>query len=211
MLPTAEIIKTVGAFLQSLGEQKPGVVLDPVMISTSGHQLVGPEAVEALKAFFPLVDWLTPNIPEAQRLSGTEEPLGGLEGMLELAEKMGSCGAKRILVKGGHMPFTREEVRQAAQDGLQVVWAEGDDEQETIEVLSQYRKLVGSHDSEKLVVDVLLERGGKPVLFVGREVVSASTHGTGCTLSSAIACGAASVPPQERSRSSALWDNCTLT
>lgn len=190
MLPTAEIIKVVGSLLKSLGKDKPGVVLDPVMISTSGHQLIGSEAVEALKELFPLVDWLTPNIPEAQRLTGTEKALGGLKGMLELAEKMSRCGARRVLIKGGHMPFSREEVRQAAADGLKVVWAEGDDEKETIEVLSQYRKLVGSGDSDKLVVDVLMEQGGKPVLFVGQEIRSESTHGTGCTLSSAIACEA---------------------
>lgn len=125
------------------------IVVDPVMVATSGSALIVDEAVEALvDRLFPLAAVVTPNLPEAQVLSGL---LIACERDAERAADLiaQSC-AGAVLVKGGH--------------GL------GDDR---------------SSD------DLLRRPDGASVWLRGQRVDTSNTHGTGCTLSSAIACGLA--------------------
>ena len=164
-------------------------VLDPVMISTSGHTLLPPDAVEALKGLFKVVDWLTPNIPEAQSLSGHSNEIRGIKDLIELARGTAeNCDVPTILLKGGHCPLPREQIRGLSGEH-NVVYGDGDDEEDTIECLNLWRRQSLGQDTRKgkVVVDILIQRGGRPTLFVGKHVESDSTHGTGCTLSSAIA------------------------
>lgn len=117
------------------------IVVDPVMVAASGARLIGDEAVEALKgSLFPLAALLTPNIPEAEALSGME--IHSKQDMARAAEAIGREYSCAVLCKGGHQ-------QSDAND--------------------------------------LLYRDGSLVWFRGKRVDNPNTHGTGCTLSSAIA------------------------
>lgn len=139
MLPTAEVVHAVGQGLQRFDAQN--VVLDPVMVATSGAALSEAPAVQALFDLLPQASVVTPNIPEAEVLSGI--PIETKEDMLTAAKAIQSKGAQAVLVKGGHL-------------------AEEAD-------------------------DVLLEANGAVTWLSAQRVETKNTHGTGCTLSSAIA------------------------
>jgi len=149
MLPTQEIIVET-ARLITFAELK-NIVVDPVVRSTSGFDLIEEEALRALIAnLFPLADLITPNIPEAERIA--EITISNEADIRNAARIMQSLGARNVLIKGGHLP--------SAESG-----------------------------------------GGKAIdyLFIGESVETfesdfietTSTHGTGCTLSAAIAAGLA--------------------
>lgn len=143
MLARVEVVRAVDRFL---GAWDPDgdrvVVLDPVMVATSGHPLVDDDAVDAVRALAPRARLLTPNLPEAARL--LDEPAAAdVPAMLAQAERLRVLGPSWVLLKGGHLP--------------------GPD-----------------------AVDVLVGPGQTHVL-TGPRVDSRHTHGTGCTLSSALA------------------------
>ncbi|MBO1075413.1 bifunctional hydroxymethylpyrimidine kinase/phosphomethylpyrimidine kinase [Roseomonas marmotae] len=139
---------TIEAVCDALAEEGRGipVVVDPVMVAKGGSRLLAPEAVEMLKRrLLPFAALLTPNIPEAEVLSGMR--ITGLREMRAAAEMMLTLGVPAVLLKGGHM--------------------EGD-----------------------LLLDLLATEDGIQV-FESRRIDSRHTHGTGCTLASAIAAGLA--------------------
>lgn len=139
MLSGRETMETV---VDKLREYCPAhVVIDPVMVATSGDDLMQREALGYFKEhLLPLAAVLTPNLPEAEALLG--KPVHTLQEMEEAAKTLCHMGAKAALVKGGHL------------DG------------EALDVLFDGQKI--SH-------------------FTHARIPSSSTHGTGCTLSSAIA------------------------
>ena len=95
MLGTTEIVSTVAYVLE---QQAPGVplVLDPVLASTSGTKLLEENAISLLKErLFSLTTLLTPNIPEAEALTGTDD-------MRRAGEVLRALGCKAVLIKGGH-------------------------------------------------------------------------------------------------------------
>jgi hydroxymethylpyrimidine/phosphomethylpyrimidine kinase len=142
MLFSAEII---GAVAETLRRYKAkNLVVDPVMVATSGARLLQPDAVDRLiKDLFPLADLVTPNIPEAELLLGRE--IKNKRDMTGAARDLLRMGPKAALVKGGHL-----------------------------------------RDIE--VVDVLYEAGASECAYlVSPRIETGNTHGTGCTLSSAIA------------------------
>ncbi len=120
------------------------LVVDPVMVATSGDALLDRDAVEALRReLLPLADLITPNLAEAARL--LERPPAADEAeMVAQATALLALGPQAVLIKGGH--------------------AEGGD-----------------------AVDILVGRDGVPLRLVLPRVATANTHGTGCTLSAAIA------------------------
>lgn len=121
------------------------IVLDPVMVSTSGRRLLSRDGERLLKErLFPLSTLITPNIPEAECLVGW--PVRNHKDMENAARTAGESYRTSVLLKGGHCP-----------DGAS---------------------------------DVLFHEG-RLTWFTGRRVDNPNTHGTGCTLSSAIACGLA--------------------
>jgi hypothetical protein len=131
------------------------------MVSTSGSQLLPEKAVKELRTkLLPLTTILTPNIPEAQLLlkdAGAEAPEpADIDGMVELAKKICSLGPKAVLLKGGHIPLTKEH------------------------------KTAKSPQEATTVIDILFD-GEKATLFETDYLVSKNTHGTGCSLASAIA------------------------
>jgi len=98
MLHSCEVIKVVQ---RKLSEYKAkNIVLDPVMVSTSGHKLIADDAIACLKGFLPNVSLITPNIPEAELL--IDEKINS-ENMEEMAKKIGERYQTSVLLKGGHM------------------------------------------------------------------------------------------------------------
>ena len=103
MLPTAEIVGTVADKLARAG--LGGLVVDPVMISTTGHRLIDEAAAAALvDVLFPLATLITPNIHEASALLGAE--IGSVDEMQEAARRLHALGPRAVLVKGGHLSGT---------------------------------------------------------------------------------------------------------
>jgi hydroxymethylpyrimidine/phosphomethylpyrimidine kinase len=139
MLGGEPVIRAVARELH--GRNLP-IVLDPVMVAKGGAKLLADDAGSALRdSLFPLTTVLTPNIPEAEILSGLW--IVDLEGQRATAEVLLGQGPKAVLIKGGHLP--------------------GD-----------------------VVQDLLLWEHGEAV-FSSPRLDTPHTHGTGCTLSSAIA------------------------
>jgi hydroxymethylpyrimidine/phosphomethylpyrimidine kinase len=167
------------------GRTMPPLVCDPVCVSTSGHSLLAPEALEVLtKDLFPLTTLITPNKSEAELL--LSRSISSIEDMLSAARDLLLCGPRAVLIKGGHLTailadvdsLTRAHPEVAVvRDGLY-----GDD----MEILA-----LNAPQSTKIVVDVLCEADGPTVVLVRPWIDSTSTHGTGCTLSAALACALA--------------------
>lgn len=104
MLSSAAIVETVARMLKP--QNVANLVVDPVMISKSGHLLLKPEAIDAVKIqLFPLAFLVTPNIHEAQQLSGIE--IKTLADARRAAKIIHGFGCKHVLIKGGHLPSDR--------------------------------------------------------------------------------------------------------
>jgi hydroxymethylpyrimidine/phosphomethylpyrimidine kinase len=100
MLPTREIIDETARLIRD-GNLR-NYVVDPVVRSTSGFDLIDDEALSVLiQRLFPLSDLITPNIPEAERISGLR--ITSRESVEEAAKRMQAMGAENVLIKGGHM------------------------------------------------------------------------------------------------------------
>ncbi len=139
MVSSSELICVIADRLRY--HKAKNIVVDPVMAATSGSALMKNDAVEMLiKELLPLAMVVTPNIPEAQILSGLE--IGGMEDMLTSAKKISDAYGCAVLLKGGH----------SINDANDLLYAKG-----------EYH------------------------WFEGKRIDNPNTHGTGCTLSSAIA------------------------
>ena len=140
MLHNTEIIKCVYKILKKY--KLKNVVFDPVMIAKGGARLVNRNSIKYLKKLLlPLCYIITPNIPEAEILSGCS--ILNKEDMIKAAKKIISMGAKNVLLKGGHL-------------------------------------------QNKMIFDILVSK--KEIkIFPKRKIKTRHTHGTGCTLSSALA------------------------
>lgn len=143
MVSNADIIRVIAERLTFYKAEN--IVADPVMIATSGGKLLQNSAEEALiRLLLPLAQIITPNIPEAEVLSGLN--IDSPKDMLAAAEKIGEKIKGAVLIKGGHFSENAN--------------------------------------------DLLFYRG-EAVWFNNEHIENPNTHGTGCTLSSAIACGLA--------------------
>jgi hydroxymethylpyrimidine/phosphomethylpyrimidine kinase len=105
MLPTAEVVAEVARIFEE-GKLPPPVV-DPVMVSTSGHDLIGEEAFQIVKQrLLRVARVVTPNIPEAERLAGFA--IESDDDMRKAAEVIIGLGARAVLIKGGHKKSARD-------------------------------------------------------------------------------------------------------
>ena len=139
MVASGELIGVIADRLRFYNAKN--VVIDPVMVSTSGSALLKEEAVQTLvKELLPLATLVTPNIPEAQILSGLT--IENREDMVAAAKQIGERHHCAVLLKGGH----------SINDANDLLYAKGE-----------------------------------LVWFEGKRIDNPNTHGTGCTLSSAIA------------------------
>jgi hydroxymethylpyrimidine/phosphomethylpyrimidine kinase len=200
MLSSASIITAIAQCLSSLRSSSslPPLVIDPVTISTSGHTLLPANAIEALKQdLIPYGTLLTPNILEAVALLGDERKIEDVMGMMSAGRDLSSLGCN-VLVKGGHLPMEAKGVRKsleaAKKEGeaeLEIVWPGREDVLILERATESAEKGTQRRKEEKFVVDVLYEPSadgkGKFTAIVDRVVDTSSTHGTGCTLSAAIA------------------------
>jgi hydroxymethylpyrimidine/phosphomethylpyrimidine kinase len=100
MLASADIVRVVVAMLRT--QAQPNLVVDPVMVSKSGRPLLKPDAVDALKKeLLPLALLVTPNVHEAQQLSGIE--ITALADARRAAKIIHQSGCRHVLIKGGHL------------------------------------------------------------------------------------------------------------
>ncbi|PIL33042.1 hypothetical protein GSI_04491 [Ganoderma sinense ZZ0214-1] len=177
------------------GRPLPPLVVDPVSVSTSGHTLLHPGAVDVMvRELFPLATLVTPNTPETElllsRIADVTESDSGpttiatLEGMLAASEKLRTLGPKAVLIKGGHISATFADVRRVSAARPEVVLVLESFLDDNMEILQVNEADLGA---SPLVVDVLRESTGAVTLFVSPRIESTSTHGTGCTLAAAIA------------------------
>lgn len=100
MLATAEVIDTVARWLDRV--RPPVVVLDPVMVATSGDRLLDADAEDALRRLLPAADLVTPNVPELALLADEPEAATWRE-VLDQARRVGERYGVRVLAKGGHL------------------------------------------------------------------------------------------------------------
>ena len=139
MVPSGELAEVIAERLVFYDAKN--IVVDPVMVASSGSSLIKESAIKALtEKLFPVATLVTPNIPEAEALSGIKIRTG--EDMVKAAKYIGEAFGCGVLLKGGH----------------------------------------SINDAN----DVLFENG-KITWFAGKRIANPNTHGTGCTLSSAIA------------------------
>ena len=139
MVSSVDIIKTIASKLRQYSAKN--IVVDPVMVATSGSRLISLDAVETLKKeLFPLALLLTPNIPEAEIISGMK--IETVEDMEEAAKMISAEYSCAVLLKGGH---NLNDANDLLAYDEQIRW------------------------------------------FYGKRIDNPNTHGTGCTLSSAIA------------------------
>lgn len=138
MLYDEEIIKTVVSVLEPhfKNAKEIPLVLDPVCVSTSGHSLLAPEAVDSLRTLLlPLATVVTPNIPEAEFLTGREAgSIKSINDMRSCAKQLAETGTRWIYLKGGHMPIEKEGGQKIVAD---LLW----DAREGKEYLSERRYL----------------------------------------------------------------------
>lgn len=145
MLPTREVIEECSRLIAE--HDLKNIVVDPVVRSTSGFDLIDDAALTALiENLFPHADLITPNIPEAERIS--KMPIRNQADVENAGSSLRSMGAKNVLIKGGHLGGD-DPGRETARDFL-------------------------------FIGDVLH-------IFEGTFIRTTATHGTGCTLSAAIA------------------------
>jgi hydroxymethylpyrimidine kinase/phosphomethylpyrimidine kinase len=112
MLPTREVIAEVARLFREL--ELPAPVVDPVVRSTSGYDLITDEALATLvRELVPLARVVTPNIPEAERITGLR--IVDEEGMRRAARLMREMGARAVLVKGGHLQGKAEGERRKTE------------------------------------------------------------------------------------------------
>ena len=139
MVSSAELIRAIAAKLRQYGARN--IVVDPVMVATSGARLIQEEAIDTLtKELLPLAAVVTPNVPEAEILTGME--IHTKEDMEVAARRIGDGFGCAVLLKGGH----------SVNDANDLLYAQGSCR-----------------------------------WFEGKRIDNPNTHGTGCTLSSAIA------------------------
>ena len=142
MLHSADVVNLVADKIKQYGITN--VVLDPVMVSTSGHRLIEEKAIEHIKkCLMPLVRVITPNIPEAEILTGCK--ISGEQDFNNIARKLSNDGNISVLLKAGHL------------------------------------------DGDTLVDYFYNAEDNTLTLLPSKRVNTQNTHGTGCTLSSALA------------------------
>ena len=191
MLYDAENTRAVANALRAhYPNAMPPLVCDPVCVSTSGHRLLHPEAVEVMvKEIFPLTSLITPNKSEAELLLAhinLPSKIENMADMLAAVENLATLVPNAVLLKGGHFTTSTSEINVLSQNHPEISIIGDGILGENMEIL----KIAQTPSSpEALVVDLLYESKDKITMILQSRIDSTSTHGTGCTLSAAIACG----------------------
>jgi hydroxymethylpyrimidine/phosphomethylpyrimidine kinase len=175
MLHSPQIVDVVA---QTLLKFKPAhVVLDPVMVATSGDTLITPQTQEAIvEKLFPLADVITPNLDELSLLVG--EPITRPHQFEAAAKKIFELGAHAVLIKGGHLD----------QPNLVDVLYEMDRHGPSGLAMTSEKEGRAMTDSKTSLRGASAPRQSTVTEIVRLRIDTKNLHGTGCTLSSAIAC-----------------------
>ena len=145
MLHNVQVIEAVSEAIEKDGREKY-LVVDPVMVAKGGHELLELSALHALKSYMIVrADLLTPNIPEAELLTGLE--ISDLDTMRRAANAILEMGSKAVLLKGGHL-------------------------------------------KDETLTDILVTKDAEKI-YSGPRLLTKHTHGTGCSMASAVATGIA--------------------
>jgi len=145
MLHNVQVIEAVSEAIEKDGEKKY-LVVDPVMVAKGGHELLELSALHALKSHMIVrADLLTPNIPEAELLTGLE--ISDIDTMRRAAYAILEMGSKAVLLKGGHL-------------------------------------------KDETLTDILVTKDAEKT-YSGPRLLTKHTHGTGCSMASAVATGIA--------------------
>lgn len=161
MLHSAEVVNLVADKIEKYGIRN--VVLDPVMVSTSGHKLIEDSAIEVIKSrLIPLARVITPNIPEAEILAGCK--ISSEKDFPAVGKILSNCGVHSESAE------TTGDVKSAKAEG-------------TVSVLLKAGHLTG----DDLVDYFFNSEDGTITQLQSKRVYTRNTHGTGCTLSSAFA------------------------
>ena len=179
MLGSAKVVKAVADFLSSQKGSRPSgksrlpnIVLDPILKSSSGADLLDPAGTRLLiERLIPLADVVTPNVDEAAAI--TDLKVTDLDEMKAAAAKLHSLGASAVVITGGHL--------EKATDLLSFTTKRGSPE------------MTGSsHQQEEPGIEAELGKGMEPQfeqeVFKAERQRSNSTHGTGCAFATAMAC-----------------------
>jgi hydroxymethylpyrimidine/phosphomethylpyrimidine kinase len=143
MLSNEKIILCISNLLSKINKSIP-IVLDPVMVAKGGHKLLDIGAEKALiENLMPLCSIITPNIPEAEVITGKE--INNIKDLERTGQEIIKMGINNVLMKGGHL-------------------------------------------TDNNLTDILISKN-KTDYFYSTKIITKNSHGTGCTLSSAIACG----------------------
>ncbi|MBA46582.1 MAG: bifunctional hydroxymethylpyrimidine kinase/phosphomethylpyrimidine kinase [Dehalococcoidia bacterium] len=139
MIPETKMVETI---VSSISSEKIKIVVDPVIVATSGDKLVSDEAIDAIKKLlFPIAETVTPNLTEAEVITGKK--IFSKDDLSDACKRIIDLGANSVVIKGGH--FDKSDV------------------------------------SEDILYD-----GEDYYFFSSKRINTTSTHGTGCTFSSAI-------------------------
>ena len=145
MLHNVQVIEAVSEAIEKDGEKKY-LVVDPVMVAKGGQELLESSALNALKSHMIIrADLLTPNIPEAELLTGIE--ISDIDTMRRAAHAILEMGSKAVLLKGGHL-------------------------------------------KDETLTDILVTKDAEKT-YSGPRLLTKHTHGTGCSMASAVATGIA--------------------
>ena len=201
MLYDGATIRAVASTLRKHFKEKTlRLVCDPVFVSTSGYALLADGALGSLiEEILPLATLITPNKSEAEHILSHERKevtISRLADMVSASRELLDLGPKAVLLKGGHVTTTMTEVDELlARDPGISVYKYGllDENMNILQV-----RLSSEDQISRLVVDVLQDSTGQTgrevgtSIFIRPRIVSTDTHGAGCMLSAAIACGLAS-------------------
>jgi hydroxymethylpyrimidine/phosphomethylpyrimidine kinase len=172
MLPTREIIEEVARIVAE--HNLENFVVDPVVRSTSGFDLIDDAALKVLiEKLFPLSTVITPNIPEAERIA--QMKIQTVEDIRKAAKIMQSFGAKNVLIKGGHLP-----IRDFGFGAADLEYKEQNEE-----LSSRERSNPKSEIPNRKSIDFLF-MGDEEFTFSADFIETTATHGTGCTFAAAI-------------------------
>lgn len=162
MLPTREVIEEVARLVKE--NNLKNFVVDPVVRSTSGFDLIDDAALKVLiEKLFPLSNLITPNLPEAERIAGIK--IESEDDLEKAARIMRGFGARNVLIKGGH--FYEDDTSAKA------------------DVSGKGCKITISTEVKQATDHLWL--GEDLHIWKSKYIETTSTHGTGCTLSAAIA------------------------
>ncbi|HEY0049357.1 MAG TPA: hydroxymethylpyrimidine/phosphomethylpyrimidine kinase [Pyrinomonadaceae bacterium] len=174
MLPTREVIEEVARLVRENNLQN--FVVDPVVRSTSGFDLIDDAALRALiEKLFPLSSVITPNIAEAERIARIK-----IENVFDIrraARIMQNFGARAVLIKGGHLPFAGAEYESSSAELTSEARSPKNEEQK---IEGQKTK-----DEKRKAIDFMFI-GEQEFTFSADFIETDATHGTGCTFAAAI-------------------------